>query len=52
MASPIRSLNLVGRTGAYRSFAVLARVKKLKDYKASGGENEIKDLFLAVWGNF
>ena len=31
-----------------RYFTVLAKVKKLKDEKASREEDEIKDLFLAV----
>ena len=31
-----------------RCFAALAMAKKLKDEKASGGENEIMDLFLAT----
>ena len=33
-----------------RCFAVLAMVKKLKDEKASGGDNEITDLILAMTG--
>ena len=33
-----------------RYFAASARTKKLKDDKEKGGENEIKDLFLATAG--
>ena len=31
-------------------FAMIAKVKKLKDKKANGGENEIPDAFLATAG--
>ena len=33
-----------------RCFTGLAKVKKLKDRRSSGGENEIMDLFLASAG--
>ena len=33
-----------------RYFTALSKVKKSKDEKASGGENEITDLFLATAG--
>ena len=54
MASPIGSLNTLNDPELVetwiRCFAALARVKKLKDRKETGGDNEIMDLFLATAG--
>ena len=52
MTSLIEALTMLGEPDhietLIRCFAALTRVKKLKDEKANGGENEITDLFLAT----